>query len=60
MAVEAGSPGIVFMRVGDDGASIDAAKPIKEGLDVESIAAILFMTDAQPVSILLLKPVLRL
>ena len=49
-AAEAGSPGIAFMRVADDGVSIDAAKPIREGVDENSIAAIIAKTGAQPVS----------
>ena len=51
-AVEAGSPGIAFMRVAEDGISIDAAKPIREGVDEDAIAAILAKTGAQPVSYL--------
>jgi len=47
-AVKAGSPGVAFLRVLEDG-EIEAAKPIKEGLDDETVSAILSCTGAEPV-----------
>lgn len=47
-AVKAGSPGVAFLRVLEDG-EIDAAKPIKEGLSAEAVAAVLEASAAQPV-----------
>jgi len=51
-AVQAGSPGVAFMRITEDG-GIDAAKPIKEGLDDAVVAAIIAKTGAQPGDLLL-------
>ena len=47
-AQAAGAAGLVYIRVGEDG-SIDAAKPVKEGLSEEQSQAILASTCAQPV-----------
>eukprot|EP00873_Tetraselmis_striata_P022037 jgi/Tetstr1/442301/TSEL_030442.t1 len=51
-AVKAGSPGVAFLRVLEDG-EIDAAKPIKEGLSAEAVAAVLEASAAQPGDLLL-------
>lgn len=47
-AQAAGAPGLVYIRVGEEG-SIDAAKPVKEALSEEQTQAILASTCAQPV-----------
>ncbi len=44
----AGAGGLVYIRVGE-GAEIDAAKPVKEGLSEEQCHALLSSTGAQPV-----------
>ena len=40
-ATDAGAAGIVHARVADDGASLEAAKGLKEGLSPEQVAAVL-------------------
>ena len=47
-AQAAGAAGLVYIRVGEAG-SIDAAKPVKEGLSEQQSQAILACTRAQPV-----------
>ena len=47
-AQAAGAAGLVYIRVGEAG-SIDAAKPVKEGLSEQQTQAILASTCAQPV-----------
>ena len=48
----AGAAGLVYIRVGEDGA-IDAAKPVKEGLTQAQAQALLASAGAQPVRTLL-------
>lgn len=43
-----GAAGLVYIRVGEQG-SIDAAKPVKEGLSEQQTQDILSATSAQPV-----------
>ncbi len=47
-AQAAGAAGLVYMRVGEHG-SIDAAKPVKEGLSEQQSQDIIARTSAQPV-----------
>ncbi|KAF8072660.1 aspS [Scenedesmus sp. PABB004] len=51
-AVDAGAAGLAFLRVGPGG-SIEAAKPIKEGLTEPQVAALLAATQAQEGDLLL-------
>ncbi|CAK0735244.1 hypothetical protein CVIRNUC_000549 [Coccomyxa viridis] len=52
-AQAAGAAGLVYIRVGEAG-SIDAAKPVKEGLSEQQTQAILASTCAQPGDLLLI------
>ena len=47
-AQAAGAAGLVYIRVGEQG-SIDAAKPVKEGLSEEQAQGIIASTSAQQV-----------
>uniref|UniRef100_A0A383VTJ8 Aminoacyl-transfer RNA synthetases class-II family profile domain-containing protein n=1 Tax=Tetradesmus obliquus TaxID=3088 RepID=A0A383VTJ8_TETOB len=51
-AIAAGAAGLAFMRV-QAGGAIDAAKPIKEGLDEQQLAALLAATQAEEGDLLL-------
>ncbi|KAI8466369.1 MAG: aspartyl-tRNA synthetase [Monoraphidium minutum] len=52
-AVAAGAAGLAFIRV-QEGGAIDAAKPIKEGLNEAQAAALVAATGAKPGDLLLL------
>eukprot|EP00955_Chlamydomonas_euryale_P109613 365942-Chlamydomonas_euryale.AAC.74 len=52
-AVAAGAAGLAFIRVGDGG-TIDAAKPIKEGLNEAQAAAVVAAAGAKPGDLLLI------
>lgn len=47
-AQAAGAAGLVYIRIGENG-SIDAAKPVKEGLSEQQTQDIIASTSAQPV-----------
>ena len=49
-AQAAGAAGLVYIRIGENG-SIDAAKPVKEGLSEQQTQDIIVSTSAQPVRI---------
>lgn len=51
-AVAAGAPGIVHARIAADG-TLDAAKPVKEGLDADTVAALIAATGASPGDLLI-------
>ncbi|WIA28678.1 hypothetical protein OEZ86_011214 [Tetradesmus obliquus] len=51
-AIAAGAAGLAFMRV-QAGGAVDAAKPIKEGLDEQQLAALLAATQAEEGDLLL-------
>lgn len=51
-AVAAGAPGIVHARIAADG-GLDAAKPVKEGLDEATVAALKTATRAGPGDLLI-------
>lgn len=48
--VLAGAAGLAFMRV-QAGGAVDAAKPIKEGLDEQQLAALLAAAQAEEVRV---------
>jgi len=52
-AVSGGAAGLAYIRV-LEGGEIDAAKPIKEGLNAEQVAAVLSASGAEPGDLLLL------
>lgn len=51
-AVAAGAPGIVHARIAADG-SLDAAKPVKEGLSAGAVAGLIATTGAVPGDLLI-------
>jgi aspartyl-tRNA synthetase len=53
-AVAAGAGGLVHARVGEDGVSLDAAKPFREGLREGQAAALIAALGARPGDLILL------
>ena len=53
VAAESGLPGLIYVRIKEN-SEIEAAKPVMEGLDTEASQKLIELTQAQPVSHLIL------